>query len=432
MQRSFCGQGAPLVPVLGGTGTVITGGVLVSSHSPGDGVSVSTPVTAGVTITLELEVSQLSGAPFAVLVKEPVGAQDLVLGGATLSASGMYKVTVTPGGSTLKLVYVGSGVGSVVIKPWTWTKSLLTPKNVPVLVCNETEDYRFGFNGQQKDNEIAGVGNWQDFKFRGYDSRIGRFWSVDPLANKYPSSTDYGFAQNSPISGIDLEGLEYLNANEARVEFKHGKLLAKVENFHTINKNAWKRTEMDPLNWKGSIGLSRTLGNISIIAPQPPSPSASDIPDVGAAKPVEHYMSDIASNKYDQRPGIVGPAGKSVGFSRSMIVLDAINQGLDAYRTWAGKDDADLINKHLGIANKAMKDVNRALGEGVIPPKYQNKEGLTNIMNIVLQGENNTKDPEIYKIGMDIYNRNTGGVRTPSGMDNFPGSVIPSPGVPNK
>jgi|GEM_PF-6225101 len=198
----------PLVPVLGGTGTVITGGVLVSSHSPGDGVSVSTPVTAGVTITLELEVSQLSGAPFAVLVKEPVGAQDLVLGGATLSASGMYKVTVTPGGSTLKLVYVGGGVGSVVIKPWTWTKSLLTPKNVPVLVCNETEDYRFGFNGQQKDNEIAGVGNHLDFKFRGYDSRIGRFWSVDPLTKKFPWWSSYQYAGNSPIGCVDLEGKE--------------------------------------------------------------------------------------------------------------------------------------------------------------------------------------------------------------------------------
>jgi len=198
----------PLVPVLGGTGTVITGGVLVSSHSPGDGVSVSTPVTAGLTITLELEVSQLSGAPFAVLVKEPVGAQDLVLGGATLSASGMYKVTVTPGGSTLKLVYVGSGVGSVLAKPWTWTKSLLTPKNVPVLVCNETEDYRFGFNGQEKVNEIAGIGNHIDFGARGLDTRIGRWWSIDPLYQKFPSESPYNFGGNNPIYHIDKLGEE--------------------------------------------------------------------------------------------------------------------------------------------------------------------------------------------------------------------------------
>jgi len=202
----------PLVPVLGGTGTVITGGVLVSSHSPGDGVSVSTPVTAGLTITLELEVSQLSGAPFAVLVKEPVGAQDLVLGGATLSASGMYKVTVTPGGSTLKLVYVGGGVGSVVVKPWTWTKSLLTPKNVPVLVCNETEDYRFGFNGQQKDNEVAGIGNHLDFGARGLDTRIGKWWSVDPLASKYPGVSPYAAMNNNPILNKDEDGREPIKA----------------------------------------------------------------------------------------------------------------------------------------------------------------------------------------------------------------------------
>lgn len=36
-----------------------------------------------------------------------------------------------------------------------------------------------------------------------------RFLSIDPLSSKYPQLTPYQFAGNSPISGVDLDGLEY-------------------------------------------------------------------------------------------------------------------------------------------------------------------------------------------------------------------------------
>lgn len=69
-------------------------------------------------------------------------------------------------------------------------------------------DYRFGFNGQEKVNEIAGIGNHLNFGARGYDSRIARWWSVDPLAGKYPSWSPYVFALNNPINLTDPDGRE--------------------------------------------------------------------------------------------------------------------------------------------------------------------------------------------------------------------------------
>ena len=66
--------------------------------------------------------------------------------------------------------------------------------------------YRFGFNGQEKTDEIEGVGSHLDFKFRGYDPLTGRFWSVDPLFKSYPWNSSYAFAENRVIDGIDLEG----------------------------------------------------------------------------------------------------------------------------------------------------------------------------------------------------------------------------------
>jgi RHS repeat-associated protein len=72
--------------------------------------------------------------------------------------------------------------------------------------------YRYGFNGKENDNEVKGEGNQQDYGMRIYDPRLGRFLSIDPLTPKYPWYTPYQFGSNSPISNIDLDGLEGLIA----------------------------------------------------------------------------------------------------------------------------------------------------------------------------------------------------------------------------
>ena len=64
--------------------------------------------------------------------------------------------------------------------------------------------YRYGFNGKENDPEDR----WQDYGMRMYDTRLGRFFSVDPITHQYPELTPYQFASNSPIAGIDQDGLE--------------------------------------------------------------------------------------------------------------------------------------------------------------------------------------------------------------------------------
>ena len=74
-------------------------------------------------------------------------------------------------------------------------------------------DYRYGFNGKENDNEVKGEGNQQDYGFRIYDPRIAKFLSVDPLTQKYPELTPYQFASNRPVDAIDLDGLEHSPAS---------------------------------------------------------------------------------------------------------------------------------------------------------------------------------------------------------------------------
>jgi RHS repeat-associated protein len=128
---------------------------------------------------------------------------------------------------TIKIHYTGTGHGTSVhvtldnagnsnvinisaIKVPHYTS---VPQSVVSRVCNG-ESYRYGFNGQMKVNEWAGLGNHLDFKFRGYDSRVGRFSAVDPLFKKYPWNSNYAFAENRVIDGIDLEGREWSSAQD--------------------------------------------------------------------------------------------------------------------------------------------------------------------------------------------------------------------------
>ncbi len=74
---------------------------------------------------------------------------------------------------------------------------------------NSNENYRYGFNGKEKDTWAAD-GNIYDYGFRIYNPQYAKFLSVDPLTKSYPELTPYQFASNTPIWAIDLDGLEAL------------------------------------------------------------------------------------------------------------------------------------------------------------------------------------------------------------------------------
>ncbi len=64
------------------------------------------------------------------------------------------------------------------------------------------------------DNEIKGVGNSLNYKYRMHDSRLGRFFAVDPLFKKYPHNSTYAFSENVVINAVELEGLEKYYTND--------------------------------------------------------------------------------------------------------------------------------------------------------------------------------------------------------------------------
>jgi RHS repeat-associated protein len=71
--------------------------------------------------------------------------------------------------------------------------------------------YRFGFNSMEKDNEINVNGGSYDFGARIYDSRLGRWLSLDPLFIKQPGWSPFKAFLDNPIIYVDPDGeTEYL------------------------------------------------------------------------------------------------------------------------------------------------------------------------------------------------------------------------------
>jgi RHS repeat-associated protein len=66
--------------------------------------------------------------------------------------------------------------------------------------------YRYGFNGQEKSDEIKGSGNSYTAEFWEYDPRLGRRWNVDPIRKEYESP--YAAFGNNPIWFTDPKGLD--------------------------------------------------------------------------------------------------------------------------------------------------------------------------------------------------------------------------------
>jgi RHS repeat-associated protein len=74
--------------------------------------------------------------------------------------------------------------------------------NMSVKSC--AGDYGYGFNGQEKDDEISGAGNSYTAMFWQYDSRLGRRWNLDPKPNH--SISQYATFGNNPILFNDPNG----------------------------------------------------------------------------------------------------------------------------------------------------------------------------------------------------------------------------------
>ena len=66
--------------------------------------------------------------------------------------------------------------------------------------------YRYFFNGQESDAEAYGQGGLAGYEFRQYDTRLGRWWGVDPEVGRTPSLSAFTAFRDNPILYVDPDG----------------------------------------------------------------------------------------------------------------------------------------------------------------------------------------------------------------------------------
>ena len=66
--------------------------------------------------------------------------------------------------------------------------------------------YQYAFNGMERQDEIAGMGNSYQTHFRLYDPRLGRWFSTDPLKSILIETSSYSNNNNNPVLFADSDG----------------------------------------------------------------------------------------------------------------------------------------------------------------------------------------------------------------------------------
>jgi len=64
---------------------------------------------------------------------------------------------------------------------------------------NGGANYRYGYQGSEKDNEVKGEGNSYTTHFRQLDPRLGRWLTIDPKASSLPWQSPYCSMDNNPV-----------------------------------------------------------------------------------------------------------------------------------------------------------------------------------------------------------------------------------------
>ena len=298
-----------------------------------------------------------------------------------------------------------------------------------------TGDYRYGFQGQEMDDEIKGEGNSLNYTFRMHDPRVGRFLSLDPLAPQYPHNSPFAFAENRVIDGIELEGLEFLNKDDAMVESRFGGTFIKVENVQHLTQsriNLFNLLGKNSVNYRGetvigfdtelAIGFQTKLNDAKSKEIKALFHFGKEKPGGKAKLSYKDFEIRIVTGKNvrgeeSNRSKLKNkrvlnysqgyPKGMALG-AKGFSIIAAIGEGINQYDSFASYADDAAIREHTQILFvNVIGSINKAILNGDIPDKFINEKDLSNIANVILFGGNGNEAQEIVTLGYQIYYNHT-------------------------
>lgn len=317
--------------------------------------------------------------------------------------------------------------------------------------------YRYGFQGQEKDDELKGEGNSLNYKYRMHDPRVGRFFAVDPLTANYPWNSPYAFSENEVIAFIELEGLEKARTQEETNMFMaawydfQATMSAETQLFGAPSEASKKLDNLARTTQNEEIMLKsyeQSLNRLKILKRNADGVTAAayiaggslaiglSVPVIVYAAPTVAVIIPEATSVYLQKS--LGIAGYDA-FKQSLVkkgdltqvdILDALIEGATHGKGGAAKDAVksffdlsfekgfNVKNFEEGIIDFSIKrtvstifkemGVSADAQEGEILEdlilkvvKTESKEGLKKVVNSILDSENTTAGPNKLKINTD-------------------------------
>ena len=265
------------------------------------------------------------------------------------------------------------------------------------------------------DDELKGEGNSLNYSFRMHDPRVGRFLSLDPLAPQYPHNSPYVFAENRVIDGIELEGLEFLDADQATIFANWGSLSINIKNISAFGAKELAKPLYNKINGK-FLGLSyNTLideYNINYI-PKMKMINIFEEDETLEMFKKGKYKLDFRPLKSDGTPNkrfttslIEIGGGSNVKIAQGVLIFQAVIEGIRIWGNLEIKNDGELINKHRSLMEDIiLPGITDALDNGNIPEHLQDDFSLSLLANVVLFGGDGDKayTNEIIELGLKIY-----------------------------
>jgi RHS repeat-associated protein len=220
--------------------------------------------------------------------------------------------------------------------------------------CDNYYPFGLTFNSYQRENSVPNkikfqgqehvddLGlNWDSFKWRNHQPDIGRFFNVDPLAEKYYYNSPYAFSENKVVAHVELEGLE-----SAPYPLKQE--IAKVE---STLKSIWNDAKISMSKALDAITPDRQVGKTDI-EKKNSKPEAVDDEQRDHVKPTSTPTGELDGNLNPQ----FNPKGTPTGQGGEDIMM--AENGQKAVKN-PDKSPGNVTIDTVGTSGNSDKDGNK-------------------------------------------------------------------------
>jgi RHS repeat-associated protein len=138
----------------------------------------------------------------------------------------------------------------------------------------DSRPYNYKYNGKEWQEDL-GL-NWYDYGARNYDAALGRWMSIDPMAEKYKMWSPYDYCINNPVFFVDPDGMRINPASQKEWNRQRQKILDERQKIYEEMDNIFAESfkkGWDDKKINAEIGdlqdratsLSATLYNLSVL-----------------------------------------------------------------------------------------------------------------------------------------------------------------------